>query len=322
MRIYRHFETLPEQARQASIAVGNFDGVHMGHQAVINEAGHIARAGNMPWAVLTFEPHPKSIFRPRSEPFRLTPFRLKARLLENMGVDVMIVQRFNKGFSERPAENFVRQVLVKGFGARHVVSGYDFVFGHGRKGNCELLLSMGQTEGFDFTAVSALKDETGQVYSSTRIREALKSRDPRLAARLLGRPFEIEGIVQGGDKRGRSIGFPTANLHFTSMLRPAKGVYAIRAAITGKAERVWINGIANIGTRPTFRGHDLILEAHLFDFSGDLYGKRLSIQLIDIIRDEIKFDGINALKQQIQQDCHAAKDILQHNRDDENKDRL
>jgi len=319
MHIYRHYDTLPDQARQASIAVGNFDGLHKGHQAVINEAGRIAQSSNIPWAVLTFEPHPTGIFKPSSDPFRLTPFRSKARLLEAMGIDVMIVQRFNKEFSERPAENFVRDVLVNGFGARHVVAGYDFVFGHQRKGNCELLLSMGETEGFDFTAVHALKDETGQAYSSTRIRHALKSKNPQSAAQLLGRPFTIEGIVQSGDQRGRSIGFPTANIHFTSVLRPARGVYAVRVQKLdtdhGKHTN-WpnlINGVANIGVRPTFRGNDVILETHLFDFSDDLYGQRLSIQLIDYIREEIKFDGIDALKQQIAKDCTRAKTILKQN---------
>jgi len=310
MRIYRHFETLPDEARGAAIAVGNFDGVHLGHQAVIGEAGRIARAGGLPWAVLTFEPHPKRVFQPDLAPFRLTPFRTKARVLESLGVDAMIVQRFNLAFSQRPAEDFVEQLLVKGFGARHVVAGYDFVFGHNRGGNCEMLLAMGQKLGFGFTAVSAVEDGSGAVYSSTRIRQCLDAGDAAGAAAILGRPFEIEGRVAHGDKRGRQIGFPTLNLHLGSVVRPALGVYAVRIGhAAGGAER-WLDGVANIGKRPTFGGDDVILEAHAFDFDGDLYGELVSVQLIDRIREEKKFDGLDALRAQIAADCDSARGIL------------
>lgn len=198
MRIYRHFETLPPEARGAVIAVGNFDGLHKGHQAVIGEAGVIARDLGVPWAVLTFEPHPTTIFRPDTEAFRLTPFRSKARGLEDMGLDAMIVQRFNRDFSQRPPEEFVRDVLVDGFAACHVVSGYDFAFGHNRAGNCELLLSLGRKHGFGFTAVSAAQDEGGTVYSSTRIRSALKTGDMAGAKAILGHSFTVENRVAGG----------------------------------------------------------------------------------------------------------------------------
>jgi len=310
MRIYRHFETLPQEARGAAIAVGNFDGVHLGHQGVIGEAGRIARAANRPWAVLTFEPHPRRVFNPDLEPFRLTPFRAKARALEGLGVDAMIVQRFNRDFSQRPAEDFVTQVLVEGFGARHVVAGYDFVFGHNRGGNCEMLLAMGQKLGFGFTAVSAIEGPDGQVYSSTRVRQCLAGGDVAGVAAVLGRAFEIEGRVAHGDKRGRQIGFPTANLHLGSMVRPALGVYAVRVGLLHDREARWIDGVANVGKRPTFGGEDVVLEAHLFDFTGDLYGKRVTVQLLHYIRAEKKFDGLAALRAQIAADGDAARGIL------------
>jgi len=310
MRIFRHYETLPEEARGATIAIGNFDGVHKGHQTVINEAGLIARDAGMPWAVLTFEPHPRSVFRPGSEPYRLTSFRTKARALEKLRVDAMIVQRFNRAFSERPAEDFVTDVLVKGFGARHVVAGYDFVFGHGRGGSCELLLAMGKEYGFGFTAVSAVESPDGIVYSSTAVRERLEAGDPKGAAAILGRPYAIEGRVAHGDKRGRTIGFPTANIHLGQWLRPARGVYAVRVEILDGHNTTTVDGVANIGNRPTINGTADLLEVFLFGFEGDLYGKILSVGLIDYIRPERKFDGLDELKKQIAEDTGRAREVL------------
>ncbi len=309
MHIFRHFENLPAAVKGASIAIGNFDGVHLGHRAVIGEAGRIARDQGIPWAVLSFEPHPRALFTPDAEPFRLTPFRTKARHIEELGVDNLIVLHFDKAFTNLSADDFIGRVLVEALGARHVVSGYDFVFGHKRAGNCELLLRKGQEEGFDFTCVSAVDD--GQtVYSSTAIREYLKAGDPRAAGRLLGRDFEIEGRVEHGDARGRSIGFPTANLHLGEYLRPAHGVYAVRAGLDEGAATKWYDGVANYGSRPTFDGNDTILEAHLFDFDGDLYGRHLRIALVDFLRPEKKFDGIDDLKAQIALDCDNARRIL------------
>ena len=277
---------------------------------------------------------------PGQPPFRLTPFRAKARLIEAMGVDILIVQRFNKAFSMLEAKDFVLGALVKGINASHIVSGYDFVFGHNRSGHCDLLLAMGEKEGFGFTAVNAIKDETGEAYSSTRVRERLMAGDPRGAAVVLGRDFEIEGRVIRGENRGRGIGFPTANLTLGSALRPVNGVYAVRVAIqearTGEArtginkqeapgeaarpgvspgnkksgEEQWLPGVANLGVRPTFGGDGIVLEVFLFDFDDDLYAKRLRVRLIDYLRPEKKFDGIDDLKAQIALDCDKAKEIL------------
>jgi riboflavin kinase/FMN adenylyltransferase len=311
MRIFRHFEDLPADCRGAVVAIGNFDGVHRGHQEVIGEAGSLAKAAGVPWAVLTFEPHPRAVFRPGGDPFRLTPFRTKAHHIEAMGADILIVLHFDVEFSRRSAEDFVAEVLVDSLAAHHVVSGYDFVFGHGRGGDCDLLLHMGKENGFGFTAVPAVLDENGGVYSSTRARECLRNAEPRAAANILGRPFEIEGRVEHGDARGRTIGWPTANLFLDEYLRPARGGYAVRAGIDAGADTVWHDGIANLGVRPTFvEQSDLVLEAHLFDFDADLYGQHLRVQLIEYLRPEIKFDGVEALIAQIEADAITAREIL------------
>lgn len=310
MHIYRHYETLPAEVRNAAIAIGNFDGVHIGHEAVINEAGQIARQKGIPWAVLTFEPHPSSIFQPARPPFRLTPFRAKAHALENLGVDAMIVQRFNPQFSERPAEEFVREVLVEGFGAHHIVSGYDFVFGHKRGGNCELLLAMGQEHGFGFTAVSAVETPDGKVYSSTRIRDCLSVGDVKGAADVLGRPYAIEGRVAPGEQLGRTLGFPTANIHLGQGLVPKRGIYAVRVEIFDDRQPQILGGVANIGTRPTVNGVGDLLEVFIFDFDEDLYSKRIRVSLIDFIRPEEKFDDLDALKAEMNIDATKARQIL------------
>lgn len=311
MRIYRHYDALPADARGAAVAIGNFDGVHPGHQTVIHEAGLIAGDMCRPWAVLTFEPHPRAFFTPDSEPFRLTPFRSKAQRIAELGADLLIVQRFDKAFSSLPAEDFVNTVLVDGLGAGHVVSGYDFVFGHKRGGNCELLLAMGAKKGFGFTAVNAQTDSSGEAYSSTRVRERLGDADPRGAAAILGQDFEIEGRVARGEARGKSIGFPTANIPLGAYLRPALGVYAVRAAIEQENGEIWLDGVANIGVRPTFGSDGVVLEVFLFDFDDDLYGKRLRVRLVDFLRPEKKFDGVDDLKAQIAQDSAKAQKILQ-----------
>jgi riboflavin kinase/FMN adenylyltransferase len=310
MRIFRHFNDLPGETRDAAIAVGNFDGVHRGHQAVIAEAGRIARDAGSQWGVLTFEPHPRRVFKPDTEPFRLTPFRLKVRHLEAMGVDFLVVLRFDQAFSRRVAESFVEEILVSGLAAHHVVSGYDFAFGHGRRGDSELLLGMGRQLGFGFTCVTALSDEAGDAYSSTRARRCLRDGDPEGAALVLGRLFEIEGRVARGDERGRTIGYPTANVHLGEFVCPALGVYAVKAGIDKGVGTVWHSAVANLGRRPTFGGEGIVLEAHLFDFDGDLYGRHLRVALVEYLRPEKKFDGIDELKAQIADDSSRARQIL------------
>ena len=310
MRIFRH-DTVAAAERGAGVAIGNFDGVHLGHQAVIGEAGRIARAGGLPHAVLTFEPHPRRVFRPDDPPFRLTPFRAKSRHLEALGVDLLFTLHFDLAFAQMSAADFLEGVLVRNLGVRHAVVGYDFVFGHQRGGSPALLQARGAELGFGVTVVGPIAASGGAVYSSTRIRELLVGGKPREAAALLGRCWEIEGRVERGDARGRSIGFPTANLLLDDYLRPAAGVYAVRVGIEEGRRTLWYEGVANLGQRPTFGGSDLRLEAHLFDFDRDLYGRHLRVALVEHLRPERKFSGIDALKAQIATDAAEARTLLQ-----------
>ena len=303
------------------VAVGNFDGVHFGHQAVIGEAVRRARADRVPAAVLTFEPHPRRFFQPKAPPFLLTRFRTKARVLAGLGADHLFVLRFNAAMARLTAEEFIDDVLVGGLAVGHVVIGYDFVFGRGRAGNADLMRARLAASGLGTTVVSPVTSMTDSMtVSSTSVRNALSAGDPPAATLLLGRPFEIEARVMRGDARGRTIGFPTANLWLGDYLRPALGVYAVRVAIAEPGARAgrtltetadWLDGVANLGLRPTFGGlTEPRLEVHLFDYAGDLYGRRLRVALIEFLRPEHKFDGLEALKAQIVRDAEAARAIL------------
>ncbi len=315
MRLVRYYGEVPATLKGGVIALGNFDGLHLGHQAVIGEAVRLARSKGVPAAVMTFEPHPRLFFKPDQEPFRLSPFRIKARLIEAMGVDFLYVQTFDRAFSQHTAENFVEEILVKGLGISHVVVGFDYVFGRQRGGNVGLLHDMARTHNFGVTAVAEKRNGPdgggpGTRYSSSNIRTYLKNAQCHDAAQLLGRYWEIEGRVEHGDQRGRFMGFPTANIPHGDYLHPARGVYAVRAGIDRGAETVWRDGVANFGHRPTFDKKDLLLEVHLFDVNEDLYQKHLRVALIDYIRPEMKFDGIEAIKAQIAKDCIKARELL------------
>jgi riboflavin kinase/FMN adenylyltransferase len=309
MRVFRHFENLPREVHGCAVAVGNFDGVHLGHREVIGEAGRIARASGIPWAVMTFEPHPRSMFEPRGTPFRLSPFPVKARLIEALGPELLVVVPFDLEFAKTPPRVFVERVLVGGLGARHVVCGHDFAFGHGRKGTPELLLWLGDEFDFGFTCVHEIKDADGEPYSSTRVREYLRCGRLDDAARLLGRHFSIEGEVVKGDARGRTIGFPTANVRLGEYVRPAHGVYAVRVRVAGGDASVW-PAVANLGIRPTFAVPEPLLEVHLFDFEGDLYGRTIQVEMVEYLRAEKRFDGLDSLRAQIAEDCAQARRIL------------
>ena len=310
MRIIRHIDKIPENLRGGAVAVGNFDGLHRGHQALIGYCRSMAEAVDGPALALTFEPHPRSLFQADAPPFRLTPFRSKGRLLANLGVDCLVCLRFDKKISLLSAEDFIQKILVQGLGARHVVVGYDFVFGHRRSGNAELLKEYGARHDF---AVSVLEPVThdDDVCSSTIIRVDLETGRCRRAAELLGHWWEIEGRVRGGDRRGRQLGFPTANLHLrASALRPALGVYAIRFGLKEDCGTRWYPGVANLGQRPTFDGKGVVLESHLFDFSGDIYGRHARVAFVEHLRPERKFDGLDAIKAQIALDCQQARQVL------------
>ena len=310
MRLFRHTTDLPADARGAVVALGNFDGVHRGHQQVIATAQRIASELGTHAAILTFEPHPRSVFKPDAAPFRLSPFRVKARRIEALGVDELFVRQFDDQFRQKTADDFISEVLVRDLAVRHVVCGYDFLFGHKRAGTPELLRSAGTRLGFGMTEVGPVADPNGGLYSSTRVREALEAGRVREATHIMGSPWEIEGRVEQGDQKGRTIGYPTANVGLDGYLRPAFGVYAIRAGIDQGDATVWIDGVANIGNRPTVGGLVERLEAHLFDFSGDLYGRHLRVQLIDYLRPEQKFASFDALKEQIRLDAEKARAVL------------
>jgi riboflavin kinase/FMN adenylyltransferase len=292
------------------MAIGNFDGVHLGHRAVIEAARREAASAGAPLAVLTFEPHPRSVFVPGGPPFRLTPFRAKTRLLDEAGIDDLYTLRFDRDLAARSAEDFVAGLLVGRLGVRQVVVGQDFTFGHGRGGNPALLRLMGARLGFGVSVLEPLADAGGKVCSASRIRQHLSSGRPRDAAELLGRSWEIEGRVRQGDRRGRELGFPTANLAIADYLHPAPGVYAVRAAVEDAGAPSWRDGVANFGNRPTFAGTDWRFETFLFDFSGDLYGRHLRVALVDFIRPDATFDSAEALVRQMREDEVRARDML------------
>jgi len=310
MRIFRHYSELPEDARGCAVALGNFDGVHIGHRAVIAESGRVAKALGARHAVMTFEPHPRSFFRPDQPPYRLTPFRIKAHQIAALGVDDLYNIHFDETFSRRSAKDFVSTVLVAGLGARHVVTGYDYVFGHNRGGDAALMAVMAERHGFGYTRVGPVEASPGEPYSSTRIRDHLMAGRPERAAALLGRPWEIEGRIEHGEHIGRALGFPTANIPLGEYLRPAIGIYAVRAGIDEGEATIWRDGVANLGRRPTFGGTDIMLEVHLFDFEGDIYGRHLRVRLLSFIRPEKKFDDIGRLRAQIAEDCAMARRLL------------
>ncbi len=310
MKRFTDFKNLPIDCQQAALAIGNFDGVHQGHQGVIKEAGRIASANDVPWGVMTFEPHPRLFFKPDQAPFRLTPAESKFRAIQDLGADFLISLAFDRDLAVMSPEDFISQVLVDNLSVFHVVCGYDFTFGRRAQGNCALLLHMGMTAGFGMTAVGAIDDETGEAYSSTRVRDALRQGDTALAAAILGRPFEIFGQVQHGDERGRTIGFPTANIHLGEYMEPKRGVYAVRVGMETASGMAWHDGVANIGIRPTFDKTEPVLEAYIFDFEQDIYDQDIHVQLMGFVRPEQKFDGLEALVSQIKADCETARNLL------------
>ena len=305
MRIFRSWQDLPEDARGASVALGNFDGVHLSHARVV-AAAHAARP-EAPLAVLTFEPHPREHFRPDDPPFRLTLSAERADALAALGVRLIYEMPFDHEFSLISAENFVTRVLHRGLGARHLACGNDFAFGHRRGGSTAFLGARAEALGIGLTLVPALTDAQGPL-SSSRIRRYLQDGYPERATEELGRLWTIRGIVAHGDKRGRTIGFPTANVPLGRHLEPARGVYAVRVRVPDGTIH---DGVANIGRRPTVNeGPESRLEVNIFDFADDLYGAELTVSLFAYLRPEQKFAGLDALKAQIAADAAEARRLL------------
>jgi len=301
-----HREPLPPSLRGAIIALGNFDGFHLGHQAVVGEALRWAAAEGRPCIVATFDPHPVRHFRPDAEPFRLTTLDQREELFAAAGVDAMLVFHFDAAMANLTAEDWITGELAGHLGVKGVVTGEDFTFGKGRGGNAQVLNTLGARFGMSARAVGAVHDEEGPV-SSSRIRAALKDGDCATATRLLTRPFAIRGIVQHGDKLGRTIGFPTANLDIGTYLRPRYGIYAVTGLLPGG--RV-VHGAANLGIRPSFDPPKELLEPHFFDYSGDLYGQEIEVAFHHYLRGEAKFDSLDALTEQMERDCAEARRLL------------
>ncbi|HJQ16435.1 MAG TPA: bifunctional riboflavin kinase/FAD synthetase [Allosphingosinicella sp.] len=293
---------VPAHLRGGIVALGNFDGFHRGHQAVVGRAVERARADGRPVLVATFDPHPGRLFHPDAPPFRLTTLDQRERLFAAAGADAMLVFHFDAALAAVSAEDFVGEYLVARHGASGVVTGQDFTFGKGRRGDMALLQRLGPSHGLSVDAVAPVLDG-GQPVSSSRIRDALVAGDCAVASHLLTRPFAIEGIVEHGDKRGRALGFPTANIGLGKYLRPKFGVYAVRGRLVDGRR---LDGAANLGTRPQFDPPKELLEPYFFDFSGDLYGQCVEVELIAYLRPERRFPGLDALTAQMQADCADA----------------
>tara|TARA_A100001391_G_scaffold101953_4_gene67848 strand:+ start:27067 stop:27993 length:927 start_codon:yes stop_codon:yes gene_type:complete len=302
-----HRDPLPETLRGAVVALGNFDGFHLGHQKVAAEAVNWAKAEGRPAIIATFDPHPVRHFAPHVPPFRLTTLDQRAELFAAAGADAMLVFDFGEELATMPAESFVRDLLAGQIGASGVVTGEDFTFGKGRGGNVSVLRDIGATCGLGAKAIAPVSLDM-QVVSSSRIRDALKAGECDVAARLLTRPFAIRGEVVHGDKRGRTIGFPTANMDMGHYLRPRYGIYAVTARIVASGQV--LKGAANLGVRPSFDPPREVLEPYFFDFSGDLYGQEIEVALHHFLRPEAKFAGLDALVAQMTTDCERARALL------------
>jgi riboflavin kinase / FMN adenylyltransferase len=297
---------VPDSLAGGIVALGNFDGFHIGHQAVVGQAVAWAKREGRAAIVATFDPHPVRHFRPDTPPFRLTTLDQRERLFAGAGADAMAVFHFDGALAALTAEEFVDERLVAALRVAGVVTGADFTFGNRKGGNVATLAAAGQAHGFGVETVGPVAFD-GEIVSSTRIRDALKAGDMATATRLLTRPYTIESIVQHGDKVGRTIGYPTANIDMGKYLRPAYGIYAVRGRLPDG--RV-LEGVANLGIRPTFDPPKELLEPYFFDFDGDLYGQTIAVDLIGYLRPEAKFDTLEALTAQMDADCTAARRVL------------
>ncbi|WP_332639887.1 bifunctional riboflavin kinase/FAD synthetase [Brevundimonas sp.] len=305
--IVTDWRALPDGLKGAAVAIGAFDGVHRGHQAVIADARAAAQRLGAPLAVVSFDPHPRRWFQPDAARFRLMTPAQMARAMEPLGVDILYLLPFDAGMAAMSDEAFAREILSGGLGIRHAAVGFDFTYGKGRSGSPEGLRRHGETLGFTVSVTDRVDDPGGLKLSSSAVREALHAGDMARAAAILGRPFAIEGQVVHGDKRGRTIGVPTANIGMGDYMRPAYGVYATRTRLP---DGRMIDGVASLGVRPMYQLAEPLLEVWLFDFDEDLYGQTIETELIAFLRGEMAFDGLDALKVQIDADAAAARAIL------------
>ena len=307
MRWLDHREPVPAPLRGAIVALGNFDGFHRGHQAVAGEAIRWAQEEGRPSIIATFDPHPVRFFKPDAPPFRLTTLEQRQELYLAAGATAMLVFHFGGDLAGTTAEDFIADLLAERMGVAGVVTGEDFTFGKARGGNVQVLADVGAQHGIATRTIAPVGDDH-EIFSSSLVREALREGRPEEAARLLTRPFAVRGIVQHGDKRGREIGYPTANLSIESYLRPKFGIYAVTGRILATGQE--LKGAANIGVRPQFDPPKELLEPYFFDFSGDLYGQEIEVEFRHFLRPEGKFDSLDALIVQMEKDCNRAKELL------------
>ena len=306
MDVLKHYQNVPASQQGCSLAIGNFDGVHKGHQKVLSSAMQIASENGCPSGVMAFEPHPRVFFQPQRPLFRLTSLEAKLELFSTFGLDLAAVMPFDAAMASLSAQEFVRHVLVEGFNVSHVVTGFNFFFGKGRGGNPQVLRELGEQYGFGVTTVE-VQGEAGDRFSSSRVRELLQEGDPRGAAEMLGYWWRINGTVTGGAQRGTWLGFPTANITLKNSEEFHHGIYAVRVYIDDGVH----HGASYLGTRPTFDDGHPVLETFLFDFDEDIYGKQISIELIDFIREDIRFRDETELKANMTKDCEKARSILE-----------
>ncbi len=307
IEVIRDWRGLDETQKGAAVAIGAFDGVHRGHQAVIGLARQAATELGVPLGVVSFEPHPRRYFAPDAAPFGLMTGDQMTCALQALGVERLYLLPFDAEMAALSDAEFARRVLAEGLGIRHAAVGFDFTFGKGRSGSPQALATYGQDHGFGVSMAERIDDSDGLKLSSSAVREALKAGDMDRAARILGRPFAIAGEVIHGDKRGRTIGVPTANVQLNGYMRPAYGVYAVRVRLPGGEV---YDGVANLGLRPMYPTDDPLLEVWLFGFDGDLYGQIIETELVAYLRGERRFDGLDALKTQIEADARAARTAL------------
>lgn len=303
----RSLADIPEHLQGGVVAIGNFDGVHRGHQAVLDKAKALAKTEQVPALMMTFDPHPRTVFRPENPVFRLTEEPEKARLSDAIGLDGMLTLTFDRAFADQSAQSFVDDILVNALKVRHVVTGYDFHFGHKRQGTPDYLKQQATRHGFGVEIVDMKSDRSGEAVSSSRIRSALQDGDIALANRLFGYSYFVEGTIIHGEKRGRDLGFPTANMALSANNNLRAGIYA--ASVIRQDGSVH-KGAASFGRRPTFDNGAPLLETHLFDFSGNLYDETVRIIFHAWIRAEEKFDTIDALVTQMTADCEKAREVL------------
>ncbi|MEM6891288.1 MAG: bifunctional riboflavin kinase/FAD synthetase [Pseudomonadota bacterium] len=307
MKIVHDYQFVDPGVKGATAAIGNFDGVHLGHQSVIDQAQ--AAAPDAPLGILTFEPHPRTLFAPDAPPFRLMGRAARASRLEKLGVEILYELNFNAGLATLSPEGFARDVISTGFGLQHVIVGSDFCFGKGRAGNAKDLAVFGEQMGFG-VSIATLVAHEAETISSTAIRQALSNGRPRDAAAMLGHWHRIEGPVIGGEQRGRTLGYPTANMSIEGLHPPAFGVYAVLVDVLSGPHQGSYHGVASLGVRPMFGENRPNIETFLFDFAGDLYGTPLSVGLVEHLRGEEKFDSVEALISQMDADSVRARDIL------------